>query len=101
MSPQKKYLLVTEHPHHEGGKGMPFLLEVIRETESTYVTPEVFSVNLRDLSPKSMRRKEVRWSRFEGRRHGDNEVSPLFKVKKILTHYDPAVAATAMVVTAK
>ena len=22
MSPQKKYLLVTEHPHHEGGKGI-------------------------------------------------------------------------------
>jgi hypothetical protein len=97
----KKYLLVTEHPHHEGGKGMPFLLEVIRETATTYVTPEVFSVNLRDMSPKSMRRKEVRWSRAEGRRSGDNDVSPLFKVRKILNHYDPAVAATAMVITAK
>jgi metal-dependent hydrolase (beta-lactamase superfamily II) len=101
MDTKKKYLLVTEHPHHEGGKGLPFLLEVIRETSTTYVTPEVFSVNLRDLSPLSMRKKEVRWAKFAGKRSGDNDAQPLFKVRKILNQFDPAVAATAMVITAK
>lgn len=96
---RKKYLLVTEHPHFENGRGLPFMLEVIRETSSTYITPEVFSVGLRDLTPTAMRRKEVRWVKATGRRSGDTEVSPLFKVKKILNYYDPTVAATSMVVT--
>lgn len=99
-APKKKYLLIAEDTIGQRGS-MPIILEVTKETEGMYMTPEVFSVNLRDLAPSYMRKKKVRWDRFTGKRVGDREAHTQFRVKQVLTHIEPELARTAMLVVAQ
>ena len=68
-----------------GVKGsMPFLLSVLRFSECSFITEEVFAVGLRDISKRYMRSKEVRWRKSTMVRFGENVSSPKFRIRRII-----------------
>ena len=74
-----KFLVVREY------NNSPIILEVVSETSLTYITNEVYSLNLRDLSPASMRRRVVRWCKDKKCRAGERIDAAQFKIEEILT----------------
>lgn len=92
----KKFLLVVEHSHYDARPNAPLLLEVIKETDAYYLTPEFFPINLRDLSPSYMKKKQVRWAKGTCRRTGDTDEFSRFRVKKVMREVDPETAKNAI-----
>ena len=96
----KKFLLVVEHSHYDTRPNAPLVLEVIKETKAYYVTPEFFPVNLRDLSPSYMKKKQVRWAKGTAKRIGDTDEFSRFRVKMVMKKIDPETAKNAIHVRA-
>jgi hypothetical protein len=67
------------------GKEIPYLLEVVKETPTTYFTVEAIALGLRDLAPTYRAKRVVRWSKLERRRNGDNTSDPHFKICRTLS----------------
>lgn len=78
------YILVRE-----GGKtSLPdIILKVLRETRTTLVTREVFSVGLCDSNIAYRKRKEVRWAKEEdGMMGGTTPTGKKFRIVKRMEH---------------
>ena len=74
-----KFLVVREY------NNSPIILEVISETSLTYVTNEVYALNLRDLNPALMRKRVVRWCKDKKCRAGERIATAQFKIEEILS----------------
>ena len=63
----------------------PILMPVIRMTDESIFTQELFSINLRDFSMRYIRRKELRWRRGSGVRHGESPDMVRFRITAIIS----------------
>ena len=79
----KKFLLIEEQGAGTR-KACPVVMEVTKETDGFFITPELYSVGIRDLAPTYIRKKVVRWNKYTGLRSGDDAQYALFRVKKVL-----------------
>ena len=79
----KKFLLIEEQGA-DTRKVCPVVMEVMKETDGFFITPELYSVGIRDLAPTYIRKKVVRWNKYTGLRSGDDAQYALFRVKKVL-----------------
>ena len=85
----KKFLLIEEQGAGTR-RASPIVMEVIKETDGFYFTPELFSAGIRDLAPTYARKKIVRWNKKTFFRSGDDPQYALFRVKKVLRSVEEA-----------